>query len=263
MISRRKFITLNTMIATSFLIEPVRAGWSSKPKTHVLPALGSHQKAAMTWFVSQFKSQIEAQIKDTAFNLAVITAIAMQETYYIWGSVYATLPVQDVLGLCVSDTIDADGGRAKDAFPKDKKDLLSAPNGAEMFTIARAALIDLNAHVAGFKKAVANPNKFCHGYGIFQYDLQYFHEKPSFFLEKRWSDFDECLKLFISELKIKYNKYFKGKTALTHEESVYLAVAYNQGTVNLNGSFKQGHKDDGVYYGENIWRYLQFFAEEK
>jgi hypothetical protein len=39
---------------------------------------------------------------------------------------------------------------------------------------------------------------------------------------------------------------------------VFTAIAYNAGRVNTEGSFKQGFKsDDGRYYGENIWRYLQ------
>jgi hypothetical protein len=256
MISRRKFIRINVLLAMSFSFQSANAQSLFSAKNRLL---STHEKAAMTWFVNQFKDRIHLQIKDTPFSLDIITAIAMQETYYIWGKVYATLPVKDVLALCVSDTIDADGGRAKDAFPEDKKELLSEPHGAEMFTIARSALIALNRYVSGFQRAVANPNKFCHGYGIFQYDLQYFKTNPDFFLQQRWKDFDECLKLLIDELNEKYTKLFKELKKLSHKDSVFLAIAYNSGGADLRGSFKQGHKDDGVYYGENIWRYLQFF----
>ena len=39
---------------------------------------------------------------------------------------------------------------------------------------------------------------------------------------------------------------------------VYVAIAYNKGSVNFARKFKQGHKDDnGKYYGEFIWEYLQ------
>ena len=76
--------------------------------------------------------------------------------------------VQQVVALCVGDTLDSDKGR--EAFPKTKADLLSKPNGEAMFEIARQALLDMAQHVPGFKGVVANPNKFCHGYGVFQYD---------------------------------------------------------------------------------------------
>ena len=48
------------------------------------------------------------------------------------------------------------------------------------------------------------------------------------------------------------------KKTLTHNESVYLAIAYNKGNVKLSGSFKQGHKNSsGKYYGELIDQFLK------
>ena len=42
------------------------------------------------------------------------------------------------------------------------------------------------------------------------------------------------------------------------EEKVYVAIAYNRGSVNFSRGFKQGYKDEsGKYYGEHIWSYLQ------
>ena len=214
-------------------------------------------KDAMGWFKSQFKEKIQEGIKDTPFSVDLLTAIATQETYYIWGKVYKTLTVDEVLALCASDTIDASGGR--DEFPRDKADLLTAPRGAEMFTIGREALKALGAHLPDFTKYGTDqfPEKFCRGYGIFQYDLQFYKDNPDFFLEKRWHDFDECLSLLLKELNGFFRKYFSGHSSLTDKEMVYLAIAYNKGSVNLAKGFQQGHKDDGKYYGENIWEYLQ------
>lgn len=214
-------------------------------------------KADMSWFKSQFKDKIREGIRNTPFSVDMLTAIATQETHYIWGRVYTKLPVAEVLALCASDIIDDTGGRG--AFPKNKSDLLKAPRGAEMFTIGREALISLAAHLREFRKYATDrfPNKFCRGYGIFQYDLQFYKENPDFFLEKRWYDFDECLKLVVGELTGFWNKYYRGQGTLTDKEMVYLAIAYNKGSVNIRGSFKQGHKDDGKYYGENVWEYLQ------
>jgi hypothetical protein len=213
-------------------------------------------KEAISWFKSQFKTQIEASIRGTPFSLDMLTAIAVQETYYIWGRLYKEMPVSEVLKLCVGDTIDAP---SRSAFPKTKGELLSVPRGDEMFVIAREALVSMAARVPGYRSAVRNPNKFCHGFGIFQYDLQFFKDNPGYFLEKRWYDFDKCLEVFIGELKDALKRaYGPRKRTLTDEEMVYVAIAYNKGSVNFAKKFKQGHQDSsGKFYGQYIWEYLQ------
>lgn len=216
-------------------------------------------KEDMKWFKDQFKTKIEAGVGGTPFSLDLVTAIATQETRYIWGRLYKTLPLAEVLKLCASDIIDAPG---RDPFPKNKADLLGAPRGDEMFTIAREALISLARHLPEFRKYATDdfPNKFCRGYGIFQYDLQFYEDNPDFFLGKRWYDFDECLRLLVKELKDALRRaYGPGKSTLTDEEMVYVAIAYNRGSVNFARKFKQGHRDTetGKFYGEYIWEYLQ------
>lgn len=38
---------------------------------------------------------------------------------------------------------------------------------------------------------------------------------------------------------------------------VYVAIAYNRGTVDFARGFKQGYRDEsGKYYGEHVWGYL-------
>ena len=215
-------------------------------------------KQDMSWFKEQFKTKVQAGVQNTPFNVDLVTAIATQETRYIWGRLYTTLSLDEVLKLCTSDIIDAPG---RDEFPKNKADLLTAPKGAEMFTIGREALKSMAAYLPEFHKYATDnfPNKFCRGYGIFQYDLQFYKDNPNFFLEKRWYDFDECLRLFVQELKDALKRaYPSGKSTLNDEEMVYVAIAYNRGSVNFSKKFKQGHQDDsGKYYGENIWEYLQ------
>jgi hypothetical protein len=213
-------------------------------------------KEAMNWFKSQFKTQIDAGVRGTPFSLDMLTAIAVQETYYIWGQLYKVMPITEVLKLCVGDTIDAPG---RSAFPKDKAQLLSVAKGDEMFAIAREALVSMARHIPSYRDAASKPNKFCHGFGIFQYDLQFFKENPDYFLKKRWYIFDECLGVFIVELKDALKRaYGPGKRTLTDEEMVYVAIAYNTGSVNFTKKFKQGYRDpSGKYYGEYIWEYLQ------
>src|SRR5207244_3077271 len=92
------------------------------------------------------------------------------------------------------------------AFPLNKADLLSQPNGAEMFGVARQALVDMAEFIPSYRKAAQRPNKFCHGFGIFQFDLQFFKQEPDYFLQKRYADFGECLAKCISELRSAQNK---------------------------------------------------------
>jgi len=211
---------------------------------------------AVQWFKIQFDDRINNAIQGTPLKKNLITAIAIKESYEIWSQVYHRLTVNEVLALCTGDTLDADGGRNNTAFPADKADLIRVINGRRMFDIAHQALVDMSRHVPGYRRVATNPNKFCHGYGIFQYDLQFFLSNPNFFLERRWVNFDECLGLLLGELRTKYNMYFRNRRTLTDRELVYLAIAYNSGSVNLNGGFRQGY-NDGEYYGESIWRYLQ------
>ena len=100
------------------------------------------------WFKQQFGEKIIAAIKELPFSEDMITAIACQETGEVWPVLRRRqLPVDKILELCVGDTLDANKGRS--AFPKTKDDLLSKPQGAQMFTIARQALVDMAQYITG------------------------------------------------------------------------------------------------------------------
>jgi len=207
------------------------------------------------WFKTQFYTELQGATKDTLFSIDLLCAIAMQETGYIWGRLYSAMNVDQVLELCVGDTLDEQQGRG--AFPRDKADLLSLANGQAIFDIARAALISLSNYIPEYRSDARDPQAFCHGFGIFQYDLQFSLENASFFLQKKWCSFDACLSILMEELANALERaYPRGKISLTDEEMVYVAIAYNKGSVNFAKGFKQGHSDGRKYYGEYIWEYL-------
>lgn len=210
----------------------------------------------IVWFKRQFQGDIQARLSGTPFTIDLITAIAVQETGYLWGDIREIEPVTEVLKLCVGDTIDAPD---RSAFPTTKSDLLGRDNGDRMFVVAREALESIAQYNNGYKRAARNENRFCHGFGIFQYDLQFFLENPDFFLEKRWHEFDECLDLCVGELENALRRtYGNDRDTLSDEEMVYVAIAYNRGSVNFARGFKQGFRDDtGKYYGEYIWDFLR------
>src|SRR5436190_14359233 len=152
-------------------------------------------KDAIRWFKVSFHRAIEDAMEGLPFSVDMVAAIAYQETGYLWSPLVDRLPVDELLKVCVGDTIDAPN---RSAFPKTKTDLLNASRGDEMFRIAREALVAIGRFDSGYAKIANNrPNKFCHGFGIFQYDVQFYKTNPDFFLEKKWYDFSECLAIFI------------------------------------------------------------------
>ncbi|HYI13493.1 MAG TPA: hypothetical protein VEK57_30900 [Thermoanaerobaculia bacterium] len=214
--------------------------------------------AAIRWFKSQFHSQIEAAVQGTPFTVDLLTAVACQETGYIWDALRKkNMSTDQVLALCVGDTIDSSGGRV--AFPKTKTALVAEPRGQEMFDLARQALVEMAQHIAGYKKAVENQNKFCHAFGIFQYDLQFFLDDPDYFLQRRYASFDASLAKAMEELQSKRTKIGLGsKSTLTELEQVAVAIAYNSGRYVPSKGLKQGHQSsDGKFYGEMIFDFLR------
>ncbi|WP_446809013.1 hypothetical protein ACH50O_17395 [Methylomonas sp. 2BW1-5-20] len=215
-------------------------------------------KNDMLWFKNEFHQKIEAAVSGSPFTLDMLTAIASQETGYIWGILRSKgLPTATILELCVGDTLD----RTKN-FPKDKDDLVKVANGDKMFDIARRALLDM-ANETGDKvylKVSKNPDKFCHGFGIFQYDIQFFKNSPDYFLNKEYADFDRCLSKCLEELRRGLKRIGLDKNkVLTNLEMAAVAIAYNTGGYNPRKGIRQGYydKDNDKYYGEYFFDYLR------
>jgi hypothetical protein len=210
----------------------------------------------MKWFKQQFGPVITPALQGTPFSLDMATAIAVQETYGdCWGRLYQTKTVADVLKLCVGDTLDYPN---RDAFPKNKADLVQTAVGQQMFPIAHQALLNIAQYNSSYAGAAKNPDKFCHGYGIFQYDIQFLQSDSSFCLQYGWYDFGQCLTRLVKELNAALKRaYGSNKTSLTDDEMMYVAIAYNAGHVVVGGGPKQGYKDGGgVYYGQYFQKFL-------
>jgi hypothetical protein len=215
--------------------------------------------ADMKWFKENFHAEVETAIANTPFTLDLIVALACQETGDVWPILRKKpLTVDQILALCVGDTIDFNPatGKGRKAFPKNKAALLAVSRGDEMFAIARQALLDVAQQIPGFP--VSNSNKFCHGYGMFQLDLQFFKEDPDYFLEKRYEKFSETLGKSIGELTDKAKKIgLFNKPSLTDMELTAVAIAYNTGTFKPSLGLKQGHFDGSKFYGEEIFDFIR------
>ena len=137
------------------------------------------------------RGQIGPALQGTPFTVDFLAAIACQETGPIWSSLRRTpLTVDEILATCVGDYRRA----GREAFPVSKAALLAERDGAEMFTIARKALDVMSGRVAGFKKSVSKPNKFCHGFGIFQYRPAVLSHGPGLLPRERYQTFRRAWK---------------------------------------------------------------------
>jgi hypothetical protein len=134
-------------------------------------------KGGMAWFKKNFGAEISRAIGGTPYTLDILTAIAVQETFVVWGKAYKIpdLSIGDLLALCVGDPLDAEDGRDPEAFPQNRAVLEeTGADGRRMFQIARSALEDLVRFAPYEQPFVDKPDKFCHAFGIFQYDIQAF-----------------------------------------------------------------------------------------
>lgn len=228
------------------------------------PKEKQHYLDGIAWFKRQFADQIQNGTNHLPFTLDFLTAIAVQETFEVWGRLFAAKPARplaDILMFCVGDPLDLADGRGAHAWPSDR-DALDAwrpPQGQQMFQIGHDELVKLASVAPEYKSWANNPDKFCHAYGIFQYDIQAFKTDASYFVNRSWGDFALRLAKCLGELNTVKAQYYPNETSLTDTQLVYLAIAYNSGSVNTNGDFNQGFQDsDGVCYGQYINTFLSF-----
>ncbi len=217
--------------------------------------------SAIRWFKQTFGASLRQALAATPFSPDFLVAIACQETGYLWMRLLDKGVARDeILRLCVGDTIDGNGARGRQAFPRTRADLEKNARGAEMFAIARKALEDM-ANATGdraYLAALRNPDKFCRGFGVFQYDLQHFDKDPAYFLEQRYANFDAALAHAIGELRAAKLRVYPDRTTLTDLEQVHVGIAYNAGRFDPKRGLKQGYKDsDGKYYGELLADWLK------
>jgi hypothetical protein len=224
-------------------------------------------KDDMRWFKQQFREKMKADLEGTPFSTDFMTALACQETGEIWPILRKkNLSLDRIVELCVGDTIDFNPatGKGRKAFPRNKAALVAVPNGQKMFDVARQALVDMAQFITSYKGAASNPNKFCHGFGIFQFDLQFFksghpESDPDYFLERQYTDFNVCLRKALTELRSAAKKIgLQNKPTLTDLEMVHVAIAYNTGGFNPAKDLKQGFKPKGgKFYGEQVFEFLK------
>jgi hypothetical protein len=257
------------------LVEPVTSiddPWADPSLSAHVPLPGYQVRVAQ-WFIEQFGDVARPKLEPHGLALALLTAIACKETGYLVARMLnAGLSKSDILERCVGDTIDHrpnhPENKGRSAFPRNRAELEAHhPGGERMFGIARAALETITPFDSTYRDQFNhNPNKFCRGYGIFQYDLQHFKNDPDYFLQRRWARIDDCIDKAIVELTTaraslhrKHAQLGLGSgDALNLTQACCLAIAYNRGVGSfaLRQALKQGHRNttSGIYYGEEFHR---------
>ncbi|MDX0559442.1 DUF2272 domain-containing protein [Sinorhizobium medicae] len=220
-------------------------------------------KEEITWFKRNFASDIVPALTGTPLSFDLICAIAFQESGELWSKMRRHLPREDVLRLSVGDTLDEPN---RSAFPKSKDALVRVEGGQEMFELAHHLLREMAeaTGIEAYQRVAQRPHKFVHGYGIFQYDLQFFKTDPEFFLEQRWRNIEVCVEKMLGELKHALDQLgFSENGSLTDLESAFTAIVYNTGFGNFRKSrgLQQGHFDGTHFYGENIDQFIKIARE--
>ncbi|MDX0140827.1 DUF2272 domain-containing protein [Sinorhizobium meliloti] len=216
-------------------------------------------KDEIKWFKQNFASDVIPQLAGTPLSCDLICAIAFQESGELWSRLRLHLPREEILRLSVGDTLDAPN---RSAFPKTRDKLVEVVGGEEMFELAHRLLGEMAeaTGIEAYQRVAARPHKFVHGYGIFQYDLQFFKVDPDYFLEQRWQNIDASVGKMMGELRHALEQLgFAEKQSLTDLESAFTAIVYNTGFGNFRKSrgLQQGHFDGTHFYGENIDQFIK------
>src|SRR4051812_31300664 len=91
----------------------------------------------LRWLKNNFGNKIQVGVANTQLTVDLLVAIAMQETGEIFSKLRRRLTIDEVLRLCVGDTLDTPNRKA---FPKNRAALVAVPRGDEMFASAHHLL---------------------------------------------------------------------------------------------------------------------------
>ncbi|MCX7228199.1 MAG: hypothetical protein NTW15_04175 [Burkholderiales bacterium] len=217
----------------------------------------------VVWFKQQYGAEMKQAIVGTPLTVDSLVALACQETGEFWPVLRTKgFSAAGVAALCNGDTIDGKSRYPRKAFPTSKAELLAVSDGQRMFDIARRSLVDIGVHFKVYGDIAAkNSDKFCHGFGVFQRDIQFFKEpgEAPFFLNEQFRLFSRSLEKALVELKRGLGKLgLANEKALTDLQCAAVAICYNTGGFNPKLGLKQGYKNDaGKYYGEAFFDYLR------
>lgn len=152
------------------------------------------------WMKDNFSNEMKKATNLTPFNIDILCGIACQETAYVWMSWISKKTPEEILGLCVFDASGDFPGTKRSAFPKNTAAF------QEKYGNDLSNLLISEANRSRKQRGLGAAPWVYKGYGIYQYDLQHIEIDKSFFLQKKWYNYDECLKKVMSELIEKWER---------------------------------------------------------
>lgn len=187
--------------ATAAATAPAVTAPVAPPPVHAAPKdIPINQKQCDTctnWMREHFADPFTKAVADTPFDVDLLYAIACQETAVYWLSWINDHTADEILARCVFDASgDVDHNRS--AFPKNTADFIGR------FGHKAADLLIAEANATRALRGFGPKQWVYAGYGIFQYDLQYYIPDPDFFKLKQWYSIDNCLDRALKELKEKW-----------------------------------------------------------
>src|ERR1700754_1956898 len=92
------------------------------------------------WFKQTFAADVLPALSGTPLSFDLVGAIAFQESSELWSKMRRNLPKGEVLRLSCGDTLD---GPNRSAFPRNRAQLVGAPQGQTMFELAHRLLVEM------------------------------------------------------------------------------------------------------------------------
>ena len=172
-----------------------------------LPISESAARRATRFLMENFGPELAAAGEGTVFGPEVLSGIVCQETAYFWLPIWDKLKdrpefqetpedlVDLVVARCVLDASGDYPGTSRRAYPQNGS-VFRRDYGTEF-----ASMLIGEANETRALRGYSARNYLYKGYGIFQYDLQFVKVDESFFRDREWYDFTNCLNHCMGELK--------------------------------------------------------------
>jgi hypothetical protein len=173
------------------------ASAKATPAPASLPVSEKGAKQCAEWMVKNFGAELAEAVKGKKYRVKHLCAIVCQETAYKWLKWIGTHSTEKIIERCVFDASGDYPGTSRSAFPKNTAVFRERFGGKLTDMLIEEANITRRLQDYGDKEWVYK------GYGIFQYDLQHILIDESFFSERKWYSFRECLSRCCSELDTK------------------------------------------------------------
>ena len=154
----------------------------------------------LRWFKDTFHEPVAAATAGTPFGRRSARGdCATGVGRDLGASCEARSDVDELLELCVGDFSMTTRGDGRFRRTRQRCSPYRAATKCSPLPTTRSCAWPFTSGLPALPRKKAH--KFCRGFGIFQYDLQFFKVDPEYFLQRRWHHFDLALGRCVGELQ--------------------------------------------------------------